>query len=46
MEDGTKSTDAYVDPKKRFGKDVVLPKRALSAYFFFTGENVNLIRDE
>ena len=27
--DGTKSTDMQLDPKKKFGKDVVLPKRPI-----------------
>ena len=45
-EDGTKSTEADVDPKKRFGKDVLLPKRPLSAYLFFTGENMQKVREE
>lgn len=36
----------YVDPKKKYGKDVMLPKRALSAYFFFTGEKAPAIREQ
>ena len=45
-EDGVKSTDLKVDPKKKFGADVILPKKPLSAYLFYTTENVNKIKDE
>lgn len=34
-EDGVKSTDLPVDVKKKWGKDVVQPKRAMSAYNAF-----------
>ena len=34
-EDGVKSTDLPVDPKKKWGKDVVLPSRPMSAYNAF-----------
>jgi len=44
--DGEKSTDLKVNPKKKYGPDVVLPKRPLSAYLFYTTENVNKIKDE
>jgi len=44
--DGIKSTDLDVDPKKRFGKDVVLPKKPISAYLFFTGSSVNSIKEK
>jgi len=35
-----------VDPKKRFGKDVFLPKKPLSAYLYYTGENVNKVKEK
>ena len=44
-EDGTKSTDLHVDPKKKFGEDCTLPKKPLSAYLFYTTENVNKIKE-
>ena len=46
MPDGTKSTDQYVDPKKKYGEDCVVPKKPLSAYLFFTTENVNKIKEK
>ena len=46
-EDGVKSTDVEItDPRKKYGKNVLLPKRALSAYFFFTGQNIPIIRND
>lgn len=44
--DGQKSTDLYVDPKKKYGEDCVVPKKPLSAYLFFTTENVNKIKEQ
>lgn len=44
--DGKKSTELYVDPKKKYGEDCVVPKKPLSAYLFFTTENVNKIKEE
>ena len=44
--DGIKSTDMDVDPKKKYGKDVMLPKRPLSAYLYYTGENVNKVKEK
>ena len=44
--DGLKSTDLYVDPKKKYGEDCVVPKKPLSAYLFFTTEKVNKIKEE
>ena len=38
---GEKSTDQYIDPKKKYGETCVVPKKPLSAYLFFTTENVN-----
>jgi hypothetical protein len=35
-----------VDPKKKYGDDVVLPKKPLSAYLFYTTENVNLLKEK
>ena len=45
-EDGKKSTDLYVHPKKKYGEDCLLPRKPLSAYLFYTTENVNLIKEE
>jgi hypothetical protein len=35
-----------VDPKKRFGKDVLLPKRPISGYICFTTDMVNKIKEK
>jgi hypothetical protein len=43
--DGQKSTDLYVDPKKKYGEDCLLPRKPLSAYLFYTTENVNLLKE-
>lgn len=43
--DGGKSTDLYVDPKKKYGEDCVVPKKPLSAYLFYTTSNVNKIKE-
>lgn len=43
--DGQKSTDLHVDPKKKFGDTVLLPKKPLSAYLFYTTENVNKLKE-
>lgn len=43
---GGKSTDIPVDPKKKFGKDCVLPKKPLSCYLFFTMDQVNKIKEK
>lgn len=43
--DGEKSTDLYVDPKKKYGSDCILPKKPLSAYLFYTTSNVNKIKE-
>ena len=45
-EDGQKSTDMYVDPKKKYGEDCLLPKKPLSAYLFYTTENVNQLKEK
>lgn len=42
--DGKKSTDLYVDPKTKYGKDCLMPKRPLSSYLYYTTENVNAIK--
>jgi len=44
--DGKKSTDLWVDPKKKYGEDCVVPKKPLSAYLFFTKANVNRLKEE
>ena len=46
MLDGVKSTDVPVDPKKKYGPDVVLPKRACSAYLFFAQEKLDGFKKE
>lgn len=43
--EGGKSTDLYVDPKKKYGEDCVVPKKPLSAYLFYTTSNVNKIKE-
>ena len=45
-EDGQKSTDLYVDPKKKYGETCVVPKKPLSAYLFYTTENVNSLKEK
>lgn len=45
-EDGIKSTDLRVDPKKKYGETCVVPKKPLSAYLFYTTENVNKIKEK
>jgi hypothetical protein len=44
--DGVKSTDLPIDVKKKWGKDIITPKPARSAYLYFTGENVNKIKEK
>ena len=46
--DGSKSTDNMdqIDPKKRFGKDVMLPKKPMSAYLCYTQQNMNTIKEK
>ena len=44
LADGTKSTEQEIDPKKRFGPDVLLPKRAASAYLGYAQEAIKKIR--
>lgn len=44
--DGQKSTDLFVDPKKKYGSSCMLPKKPLSAYLFYTTENVNKIKEK
>ena len=38
MEGGIKSTEMKIDPKKKYGKDCLLPKKPLSAYLYYTKE--------
>ena len=45
-ENGKKSTEMEVDPKKKYGKDCILPKKPLSSYLYFTMSQVNKIKDE
>ena len=45
-DDGVKSTDLYVDPKKKYGETCVVPKKPLSAYLFYTTENVNSLKEK
>jgi hypothetical protein len=47
MPDGTKSTDQVIsDPKKKYGPDVVVPKRACSAFIFYSTEQVIKIKEK
>lgn len=46
MPDGTKSTEADVDVKKKWGKDVTLPKRATPAYMFYSMEKLKEIKEK
>ena len=43
-QDGTKALET--DPKKKYGKDVVLPKRPKSAYSHFMSINIGLIKSK
>ena len=45
-EDGKKSTDLYVEPKKKYGEDCLLPKKPMSSYLFFTIEQVNILKEK
>jgi hypothetical protein len=45
-DDGVKSTDLYVDPKKKYGETCVVPKKPLSAYLFYTTANVNSLKEK
>ena len=40
-EDGEKSTNLYVDPKRKYGEDCLLPRKPLLAYLFYAKENIN-----
>ena len=44
--EGGKSSDLYVDPKKKYGEDCMVPKKPLSAYLFYTTANVNKIKEK
>lgn len=44
--EGVKSTELYVDPKKKYGEDCMVPKKPLSAYLFYTTANVNKIKEK
>lgn len=35
-----------VDPKKKFGADAVMPKKAISGYICFTTENLSKIKEK
>ena len=35
-----------VDPKKKWGKDILMPKKPLSAYLFYSTANMNKIKEE
>mgnify|MGYP001097678687 CR=1 FL=1 len=45
-EDGTKSTDLYVDPKKKYGEDCVVPKKPMSSYLYFTLANAKIVKEK
>ena len=40
--DGTKALET--DPKKKYGKNVVLPKKARNAFSYFVSKNVGLVK--
>jgi len=47
MQDGVKSTDMVnLDPKKKYGPDVLLPKRALGSYMYFTQDRTKSIAEK
>ena len=35
-----------VDPRKKWGKDIVMPKKPISAYLAYTTKNINLIKEK
>lgn len=43
--DGIKSTDLPIDVKKKWGKDVVMPKNPKSAYNCYCAENNAAIKE-
>jgi len=45
-DDGKRSIDLYVEPKKKYGEDCMLPKKPLSSYLFYTTENVNRLKEK
>lgn len=45
-EDGTKSTDLPVDPVKKYGPDVFLPKKQKTSFCCFLAQNSKLIREK
>lgn len=44
--DGIKSTDMVVDPRKKWGKDILMPKKPLSGYIYFATANVNVLKEK
>ena len=42
-DDGTSALKSELDPKRKYGPDVMLPKKTKSAYFIFTNENMRTI---
>jgi hypothetical protein len=44
--DGVKSTDLPVDAKKKWGKDVVMPKNAKSAYNVYSAQNLAKVKEK
>ena len=44
--DGTKSTDPINAKQTKIGKDIVKPKRPLSAYLYFSIEAVSSIKEK
>jgi len=45
-EDGKKSTDLPMNPRLKYGRNAVLPKKPLSTYFIYTHEKVKSIKEK
>ena len=45
-DDGTSALKSEQDPKRKYGPDVMLPKRTKSAYFIFSNENMKSVMDK
>jgi len=44
--DGVKSSEMECDAKKKYGKDIVMPKKVMSAYLYFTTDQMNKIKEK
>lgn len=45
-EDGTNALKSELDPKRKYGRDVMLPKLPRSAYTFFVADNVRTLMEK